>query len=62
MNQKDINRQDFVDNQIYTLINDLNPSKDQIEWDIELIGEVRDAIEDILVDKLNICEEYEFYP
>jgi hypothetical protein len=56
-----IERQDFVDNAIFNLINELIPSDKEMEWDIEAIGEIRDAIQAKLVDK-NICTEQEFYP
>jgi hypothetical protein len=35
---EELKRQDFVDNEIYNIINRLNPSKREIEWDIEMIG------------------------
>jgi hypothetical protein len=34
LNEDQIKRQDFVDNEIYNLINRLNPSKREIDWDI----------------------------
>ena len=34
----------------------------QIEWDIELIGEIRDSIRECLVQKLRITDEQDFYP
>ena len=56
-----IERQDFVDNAIFNLINELIPSDKEMEWDIEFIGVVRDAIQTRLVEK-GICSEHEFYP
>ena len=56
-----IERQDFVDNAIFNLINELIPSDKEMEWDIEFIGVVRDAIQTRLVEK-GICSEQEFYP
>ena len=38
-------RQDFVDNAIYDLLQEINPSKEKIDWDIEVIGEIRDIIQ-----------------
>jgi|GEM_PF-1770133 len=38
-----IKRQDFVDNQIFDLVNKLIPSERVIEWNIEMIGDIRDA-------------------
>ena len=57
-----IKRQDFVDNEIYHLVKRLIPSTREIEWDIEMIGDIRDTIQDWLVDKYGIVDELEFYP
>jgi hypothetical protein len=57
-----IKRQDFVDNQIYDLVKRLVPSAREIEWDIEMIGDIRDTIQHWLVDRYKIVEELEFYP
>ncbi len=57
-----IKRQDFVDNQVYDLVKRLNPSKREIEWDVEMIGDTRDTIQHWLVDKYKILDELEFYP
>jgi len=57
-----IKRQDFVDNQIYDLVKRLIPSKKEIEWDIEMIGDIRDTIQHWLVDRHKIADELEFYP
>ena len=55
-------RQDFVDNEIYALVRQLNPSKREIEWDIEMIGDIRDTIQHWLVDQYKIVDGLEFYP
>jgi len=57
-----IKRQDFVDNNIYELVNQLVPSEKKIEWNIEMIGDIRDTIQHWLVDRYQIVEELEFYP
>ena len=57
-----INRQDFVDNEIYDLVKRLNPSTSEIEWNIEMIADIRDTIQHWLVDKYKIVDELEFYP
>lgn len=61
LTKQQIKRQDYVDNAIYALINDLIPSDLEMEWNIETIGEVRDAIQSQLVQK-GFCTEQEFYP
>lgn len=55
-------RQDFVDNAIYHLIQEVNPVGETIEWDIEMIGDVRDVIRDWLVERMNIASGQTFYP
>lgn len=64
LTRNQIERQDFVDSAILTVVNELNPNpeKGEIEWDIELLGRVRDEIEQILVRELKLCTEMEFYP
>ena len=57
-----IKRQDFVDNQIYDLVKRLVPSAREIEWNIEMIGDIRDTIQHWLVDRYKIVGELEFYP
>jgi hypothetical protein len=55
-----IKRQDFVDNQIYNLVNSLIPSAKVIKWDIEMIGDIRDTLQHSLVDQYKIVGELEF--
>jgi len=54
-------RQDFVDNSIFGLIKSLALHK-EIEWNIEMIGEIRDCIEEWLVERLKMTDEMSFYP
>ncbi len=62
LTEDQIKRQDFVDNEIHDLVKRLTPSKREIEWDIEMIGDIRDTIQHWLVDKYKIVNEFEFYP
>jgi DNA polymerase sigma len=57
-----IRRQDLIDNAIYQLIQIVNPTDKNIEWDIEMIGEVRDIIREWIVDRMKITDEQTFYP
>ncbi len=57
-----IDQQDMIDNAIYHFIQSINPSDKGIPWDIEMIGEVRDVIEDWIVERLKITDEQNFYP
>jgi len=62
MSDEQISRQDFVDNAVFQLIRDINPTSKEITWDIEMIGEIRDNIKYWLVERLKICREMSFYP
>ena len=57
-----IKRQNFVDNKIYDLVKRLNPSTKEIDWNIEMIGDIRDTIQHWFVDRYKIVDELEFYP
>jgi hypothetical protein len=62
LSEDQIKRQDFVDNEIYELVNQLVPSEKKIEWSIEMIGDIRDTIQHWLVDRYKVVNELEFYP
>lgn len=77
LTKKQLNRQDFVDNKIWELVNELVPEKfrlsnnaDEIEFSADWIGNVRDEISEIICDHLEIIPgtpkadefEMEFYP
>lgn len=59
LSKEQLERQDFVDNAIFDLIQTLNPSEEEIEWDIDFIGEIRDIIQTQFVD-MEICDEQPF--
>jgi len=62
LTEDQIKRQDFVDNEIYDLVKRLVPSTKEIEWDIEMIADIRDTIQHWLADRYQIVDELEFYP
>jgi hypothetical protein len=62
LTDKQIERQDFVDNAIFSLIQELNPIDKEIRWDIEMIGEIRDVIAEWMIERLEIRDEQGFYP
>jgi hypothetical protein len=57
-----INQQDFVDNEIYDLVKRLIPSKNEIEWDIEMIGDIRDTINIGLSKNIRSLMNWNFIP
>lgn len=61
LTDEQIDRQDLVDNAIFSLLNEIIPSKVDLNWDIELIGNVRDCIQREFTER-NICSAQEFYP
>jgi DNA polymerase sigma len=61
LTKQQISRQDFVDNQIFELIQKLIPSSKRMNCDIEMIGAIRDALSRQIVDK-KIMSEMKFYP
>jgi hypothetical protein len=62
LTNKQIARQDFVDNSVFELLQSLNPTNKNLNWDIEMIGQIRDSIEVLFTDNRKICTEQEFYP
>ena len=57
-----IERWDLVDNSIFELLNNLNPTDKNLNWDIKIISEIRLLIQSYFVDELKICKEGKFYP
>lgn len=55
LTEKQIERQDFVDNSIFDLIQELNISSKKIDWDIEFISAIRDIIQDRF-NELDVCK------
>ena len=53
-------QQDLVDNAVYAMLQELSPKP--IEWDIDVIGRVRDRVEEVLVDRLHLLTHQQFYP
>ncbi len=62
LTDKQIERQDFVDNAIFDLIQSLNTTDKAINWDIAMIGEIRDVIAEWMIERLKITNEQNFYP
>lgn len=62
LTQIEIERQDLVDNSIFELLQTVNPSEVKIDWDINAISQIRDAVSKLMVDDLRLCSEKKFYP
>lgn len=59
---RELERQDIVDSAISELIYNLIPIECEFDWDIELISIIRDAVQEVIVDRLGVMTEQEFYP
>lgn len=57
-----IERQDFVDNKVNELIQSLLPEGGIFNWNIELIGNIRDLIEHEVVDYKRMLTSTQLYP
>jgi hypothetical protein len=62
LTDKQIDRQDFVDNAIFQLVQTVNPTDRSIGWNIEMIGEIRDVIREWIVERMEMTDEQNFYP
>lgn len=62
LTKEDLLRQDEVDNAIHNLLRYLSMGKVDVKWDIDDIGTVREAVKKVIVGKLHVMTEMEFYP
>ena len=69
LTKKQLKQQDFIDNSCQRLIESVIEGIDSIapkvgdkHWDIENISKIREAVQEVIVDKLKLCTEMEFYP
>ena len=58
---QETDRQDRVDNAIAELIKEFTPIG-YFDWDMEIIGEVRDVIMEYVVNQKKWMTEHQFYP
>lgn len=59
--EQETDRQDRVDNAIFNAIEEITPIG-YLQWDMELIAEVREVIMDYVVNKKKWMTEQQFYP
>lgn len=67
LTQAQLDRQDEVDAVCFNFILQLSGEQStdaggKIEWDMETIQAVREAVQEVIVDKLHLMTEMEFYP
>lgn len=52
-------RNDTIDNAVFAAICSLVHEGSEIEWDMNMIGEIEDAIESLLIERgVNICHPW----
>jgi hypothetical protein len=61
LTKKQIEQQDFIDNSIFELLQSLNPTDVNFDWDIGMIANIRDTIQYYIKNKTN-CSKQAFYP
>lgn len=60
---REIEQQDIVDDACYQLITEFCPNGLlDVEWNIEHIAKIRDALQEVIVDDMKLMTEQEFYP
>ncbi len=62
LTKQQIERQDFVDNTIFELLQKFSPHPKTVKWNIETIGAIRDTIQEQIVNKQKVMSEERFYP
>ena len=60
--KQQIERQDFVDNEIFALLQKILSPLEKITWNIEMVGAVREVMRTQIVEKKKVMNEMQFYP
>jgi len=55
-------QQDLIDNSIMELLNKVNPSPVQIDYDSHIVAKIRNTLIDVITRDLDLCTERAFYP
>jgi hypothetical protein len=59
----ELEKMDIVDNACYDLIVGFCPNGlEDVDWNIEHISKIREALQEVLVDDMKLMTEMEFYP
>lgn len=62
LSQEQIDRQDEVANACYELLVGLAPKDSNIPWDLEAIGEIINAAQEVICGQFKLMHPKEFYP
>jgi len=59
---EEIKQQDLVDNSIMELLNKVNPSPVNIDYDGKIVAKIRNSLIEVITKDLDLCTELMFYP
>jgi len=63
LTQPQLDRQDAVDNAIQELLESLSGKKFPcLDWDTEIVGIIRDAVQEVICKRMELMTPLEFYP
>jgi hypothetical protein len=64
LTKRQIERQDFVDNSIFELLEKLNPdtSNNKLCWNIDIISKIREIVRLYFENNCNDFSEQDYYP
>ena len=59
---EELAQKDLIDNSIMDLINKVNPSPVQIDYDSKIVSKIRTILIEVFTRDLDLCTERKFYP
>lgn len=62
LTDEQIARQDYIENEVYELIQRLNPTTKPVKRDMQMISDILDTVEHWFVNRLYLCSARNFYP
>jgi hypothetical protein len=62
LSKHQLQRQDHVDNAIYEMLLLVDPKQQGIDWNIDVIADIRDRVSHWFVEYYRITDEMGFYP
>ena len=60
--KEELAQQDLIDNSIMELINKVNPSPVNIDYDGQIVAKIRNALIEVITKDLDLCTETRLYP
>jgi len=60
--KEELTQKDFIDNSIMELLNKVNPSPVNIDYDCHIVEKIRNTLIEVMTKDLDLCTERGFYP